>query len=120
MLQRCILELHGILIDEELTGLRDVVPHAQGIKALTWAALFPIDHALNNLCHLVFFRCILTAICFHELQELPHLVDLLNSLNEEMLSNLTQFGEVLPLAQQLCCLSFDVDPGPVVVKLSQE
>lgn len=55
MLQPCILEFHGILIDEKLTGLRDVVPYAQGVEALAWASLFPIDHALNDLCHLVLF-----------------------------------------------------------------
>lgn len=62
VLQRRALELHSILVNEELAGLRDVIPYAQGIETCAWVAIFPIDDALNNLSHLVFLAIALAAV----------------------------------------------------------
>jgi len=59
-------------------------------------------------------------VLLHEVKEFLSLVNLLDSLDQEMLSNLAKLSQVLPLAEELGDFSFDVDAGSVEVLLGQE
>ena len=89
---------HTVLIDEKLSSLSYVIPHIQWVKTLTGHPLSPVDHTLGDLLKQVFFLHPFTIVTFDQPQELFHLINLLDPLHQEVLSNLAEFSEVFPLA----------------------
>ena len=106
------------MVDEHLSGGEDVIPHTQGVEAVGWGSVLPVYHAFNNFLHLLIRAFLAFVEVLDEPKELFHLVDFLDSLDQKVLGDLAELGEILPLSQEFLRLPLDVDPRPVVVKWS--